>query len=124
MLARTVVAGRADERRSEKHDAAAQVYVVFNNQYLPRVIKYIWSATLPIGARFQNPLYARGRVIVLRSGSAEIGEWRREIVNFYEAYRNLFDEESGKVQGIGILTNSDATKSLAIADYDDFFLLP
>jgi hypothetical protein len=31
----------ADERAAEKHDAAAQVYVVFDNQYLPRVIKYI-----------------------------------------------------------------------------------
>jgi hypothetical protein len=114
----------ADERTAEKHDAAAQVYVVFNNQYLPTIIKYIWSAALPVGARFTNPLYTRGRVIVLRSGSAEIGEWRREIVNFYEDYKNLFGEEPGNVQGIGILSSSDATKSLAIADYDDFILLP
>src|SRR5262245_24813064 len=63
-----------DERMPESHDAAAQVYVIFDNQYLPRVIKYIWSATLPIGTRFTNPLYGRGRVIVLRSGPFKIGE--------------------------------------------------
>src|SRR5215468_644646 len=113
-----------DERMPESHDAAAQVYVIFDNQYLPRVIKYIWSATLPIGTRFTHPLYLRGRVIVLRSGSSKVGEWFRETASFYEDYKNLFGEEPGKVKGIAILSSSDLTKSLAIADYDDFILLP
>ena len=78
------------------------------------MINYIWSATLPIGTRFTNPLYGRGRVIVRRSASSQIGEWFHEI---------LFGEEPGKVQGIGILSSSDLTKGLAIADYDDFVLL-
>ena len=63
-------------------------------------------------------------VIVLRSGSSKVGEWFHEIVSFYEDYKNFFGEEPGKVQGIGILSSSDATQSLAIADYDDFILLP
>ena len=63
-------------------------------------------------------------VVVLRSGSSKVGEWFREIASFYEDYKNLFGEEPGKVQGIGILSSSDLTKSLAIADYDDFILLP
>ena len=88
------------------------------------MIKYIWSATLPIGTRFTNPLYGRGRVIVLRNGSFKIGERFREVASFYEDYKNLFGEELGKVQGIGILSSSDLTKSLAIADYDDLILLP
>jgi Protein of unknown function (DUF3047) len=66
----------------------------------------------------------RGRVIVLRSASSKIGEWFREIVSVYEDYKNLFGEEPGKVQGVGILSSSDLTQSLAIADYDDFILLP
>jgi Protein of unknown function (DUF3047) len=57
--------------------------VVFDNQYLPRVIKYIWSAALPAGASFTNPLYGgRGRVIVLRSGSSGKGEWHQQTVDF------------------------------------------
>jgi hypothetical protein len=31
---------------------------------------------------------------------------------------------SVRSQGIGILTSSDATKTVAAADYDDFVLLP
>jgi len=114
----------ADERMVEKHDAAAQVYVVFDNQYLPRVIKYIWSAGLPAGTGFTNPLYRRGRVIVLRSGSSGKGEWHQETVDFYHDYKRLFGEEPGQVQGTGILSSSDSTRSIVSADYDDFVLLP
>ena len=114
----------ADERDGQRHDAAAQVYVVFDNQYWPRVIKYIWSASLPIGTRFANPLYSRGKVVVLRNGQSDKTKWYEEGVNFYDDYQRLFNDKPGKVQGIGVLTSSDATKSLAIADYDDFVLLP
>ena len=41
-----------DERRPESDDAAAQVYVIFDNQYPPRVITYIWSTPRPISTRF------------------------------------------------------------------------
>jgi hypothetical protein len=33
----------ADERNGDKHDDDAQVYVIFDNQYWPRVIKYMAS---------------------------------------------------------------------------------
>ena len=114
----------ADERSAEKHDAAAQVYVVFDNQYWPRVIKYVWSASLPVGMSFTNPLYGRGRVVVLRNGQSDKNKWYDEEVNFLEDYRKFFGAEPGKVQGIGILTSSDSTMSVAAADYDDFVLLP
>jgi Protein of unknown function (DUF3047) len=114
----------ADERNAEKHDAAAQVYVIFDNHYWPRVIKFIWSATLPVRSRFTNPMYDRGRFVVLRSGMPKKPGWYEEQVNFYDEYKKFFGNKPGQVQGIGILTSSDSTKSLAIADYDDFVLLP
>ena len=120
---RTLPSG-ADERKAEKHDAAAQVYVIFDNRYWPRVIKFIWSASLPVGTRFTNPLYDRGRVVVLRSGPLDKATWYDERVNFYAEYKKFFGNEPGEVQGIGILTSSDSTKSAAAADYDDFVLLP
>lgn len=114
----------SNERNPDKHDAAAQVYVFFDNQYWPRIIKYIWSATLPVNLRFTNPLYGRGRIIVLQKGLSERDKWHEEAVNFYEDYKTFFAAEPSKVQGIGILTSSDATKGVASADYDDFILLP
>lgn len=113
----------ADEGRRETHDSAAGVYVIFDNRILPRVIKYVWSSTLPVGTQVQNPLYWRAKIVVLESGPSDLGQWRQETVNFYQDYQELFGEKPGQVQGIGLLTSSTATQSLAVADYDDFSLL-
>ncbi len=68
-----------DERRPETHDSAAGVYVIFDNHIFPRVIKYVWSATVPEGTRLQNPLYWRAKMVVLRSGPSGLGEWHQEM---------------------------------------------
>ena len=54
-------------------------------------------------------------VIILCNASSKIGEWFREMARFYGDYENLFGEEPGKVQGIGILSQLDLTQSLGIA---------
>ena len=112
-----------DERRKETHDSAAGVYVIFDNRILPRVIKYVWSSTVPTGTHIQNPLYWRAKMVVLRSGPADLGQWRQETVNVYQDYKDLFGAEPGQVLGIGLMTSSSFTKSVAAADYDDFLLL-
>src|SRR5581483_11687904 len=109
-----------DERRKETHDSAAGVYVIFDNPIFPRIIKYVWSSTVPVGTRLQNPLYWRAQMVVVESGSACLGEWKPETVNFYQDYKTLFGAEPGKVLGIGLMTSSSFTKSVAVADYDDF----
>jgi hypothetical protein len=114
----------ADERVSGKHDAAAQVYIIFDNQVRPRVVKYTWSSSLPVGTQFTSPLYSRNKDIVRRSGQPDSKRWYAEEVNILEDFKKLFGEEPGKVQGIAIFTSSDATKTTAAADYDDFVLLP
>ena len=114
----------ANERNADKHHAAAQVYVIFDSPNWPRVIKFTWSTSLSPGSRFTHPLYDRGRVVVLRSGPADAAIWLEGKVDFHAEYRRFLGNEPGQVQGIGILTSSNSTKSPAIADYDDFVLLP
>ena len=113
-----------DERAKRTNDSAAALYVVFDSTLVPRAIKYVWSSTLPVGSKFQSPVYWRAHVVVLQSGPAEDGEWRQETINFYEDYKTLYGFEPGEVQGIALLTDSDITKSVATADYDDITILP
>ena len=114
----------ADERLSDKHDTVAQVYVIFDNQILPRIIKYMWSGVVPEGSRFVHPLYSRARVVIVRTGMSDLNKWFEEKVNFYDDYKKFFDIEPGRVQGIALMSSSDSTRSVAAADYDDFVLLP
>lgn len=113
----------ADERSKQTNDSAAGVYVVFGNRVMPRVIKYVWSSTLPIGVRIDNPLYGRAKVVVLQSGPSGTDEWQQETVNLYQDYKELFGSEPGEAQGIAVLTDSDSTGGTAEAYYDDFALL-
>jgi hypothetical protein len=113
----------ADERTEKTNDSAAAVYVVFDSTVMPRAIKYVWSSSLPVGTRIKSPVYWRSRVVVLQSGAARVGEWQQEVINYYQDYKDFFGEEPGKVIGIAVLTDSDATKSVAEAHYDDFSLL-
>jgi Protein of unknown function (DUF3047) len=91
---------------------------------MPRILKYVWSASVPAGAHVQNPFYWRAKVIVLRSGDLALGQWREETVNFSTDYRRVFGAAPDQVLGIGLMTSADSTKSIAEADYDDFLLLP
>lgn len=113
-----------NERAKRTNDSAAAVYVVFDSTLIPRAIKYVWSATLPVGTKFDSPIYWRSKVVVLQSGPQSDGEWRQETINFYQDYKTLFGFEPGEVQGIAVLTDSDLTHSVAEADYDDFVILP
>lgn len=113
-----------DERTKKTNDSAAAVYVVFDSTIVPRAIKYVWSATLPVGSKFQSPEYWRAYVVVLQSGPSEDGQWRQETINFYEDYKALYGFEPGEVKGIALLTDSNVTRSVAAADYDDITILP
>lgn len=112
-----------DERTAHTNDSAAGVYVIYDNRVMPRAVKYVWSTTLPVGTRVTNPGYWRARTIVLRTGPTKLGTWQQETVNLYQDYKELFGTEPGEVQGIGLITSSDSTSSVAAADYDDFILL-
>ena len=112
-----------DERTKDTNNSAAAVYILFDSTWMPRAIKYVWSSSLPVGTRIKSPVYWRAWVVVLQSGTAHVGQWHQEAVNFYQDYKDFFGAEPGEVKGIAILTDSQATNSVAEADYDDFTLV-
>jgi hypothetical protein len=84
---------------------------------IPRAIKYVWSTTLP-----KRTVIVKGytRIVVLQSGEDQAGKWKVEAVNVYEDYKRFFGKEPPDPQGVAILTDANATESLASADYDNF----
>ena len=114
----------ADERRKSTNDSAAGVYVVFPGRFfIPRTLKYVWSSTLPVGTRQSSPASSSTKIIVLESGIAGEPAWRTVTVNVQQDYTALFGEPAPAARGIGILTDSNDTSSVAAADYADFQLL-
>jgi hypothetical protein len=109
------------ERKRETNDSGAGVYVIFKGKFkLNKIIKYVWSSTLPIGTTIESPFNKNTMIVVLQSGNEKTGKWIDESVNIRNDFITLFATEPPPVIGIAILSDSDNTSSQAIADYDDF----
>jgi len=106
-----------DERYKRTGDSAAGIYVIFQGYFRPDNIKYVWSASLPVGTTTQSPYNSRTKIVVLRNQSSPLGGWVSEKVNVYNDYKRLFGQEPRRVKAIAIMSDSDDTQSVAIAHY-------
>ena len=112
----------SDENNDKKNDSAAAV----------RSGLWPWPNHSNIsGARhFPRARSLRGEawgqyIIVLRSGTEDLGKWVWEEVNAYQDYRRLFGGDPRPVDYLGLLTDSNNTETVVAADYDDItFIIP
>lgn len=115
------VTGEALERK-DGSDAAARLYVYFKTSGLPwqkRNIDYVWSATLPVGTMLSSAFSSASKIIVVESGAASLGQWRRVQRNLVDDYTRCFGEDPPDVMAVGVMTDADNTMSEATAYYDD-----
>lgn len=115
-----------DERFNETNDSAAAVYIIYSKNLVgvPKVVKYVWSTTLPQGAATQRKGIGRPWSVVAKSGEQGMGIWHTEVFDAVAAFRETFGKNPPKNPiGLAILTDANSTKSYSEADYDDFKLL-
>jgi len=118
-----VLPGGGNENVKKRDDSGASVYVFFPGiLMLKKIVKYVWSTTLPRGTRTVSPFNSSLKVVVLRSGGDSLGIWVKESVNVFEDYTKFFGTSPEKALGVAILSDGDNTNSEAEADYDDFIL--
>jgi Protein of unknown function (DUF3047) len=107
-----------DFRKSETDDQAAQLFLAFTKT---KAIVYIWDTSAPQGLmESTSPVpFMTVKVVVVRSGTAELGKWVAETRNVYEDYRKLYGEEPPPVSGVRLQINSQHTKSSAESLFAD-----
>src|SRR5262249_58942972 len=89
-------------------------------------LKYVWSTGGAKGARCQhqrNPLVAQD-TIILEAGPP-VGAWVDEEIDLDAAFRTMFEDGNPNVdvpelQGLGIMTDGDETRTEASADFAKF----
>ena len=107
-----------DERAGETNDSAAALYVVFPRVwFIPEVIKYVWSRVVPKDTVIRRS--ARYSMIVIRSGETPLGEWAEESRNVAEDFEKIFGRKAPEPLAIGFLTDANAVKKSASADYGE-----
>jgi hypothetical protein len=80
-------------------------------------LMYVWSSKRPEGTVIVNPRTDRIRKLVVQSGPARLGDWLTYQRDIQADYTKAFGEPPGALVGIGIMTDSDNTGSIARAWY-------
>jgi hypothetical protein len=111
-----------DFRQKETDDQAGQVYVVFGTFKLTaKIVGYLWESKAPKFTTGVSPAWGKTRLIVLQSGSENIGKWMWEKRNVHDDYKALFGKEPSKANLISIFINSQHTKTRAECYYGEIY---
>lgn len=85
-----------------------------------RDITYYWSSELPAGTGYDCPLPNwKGKEfhVVIRSGSAGLGEWQAERRNLHDDYRDYMGAPPARVVRVWLIANSVFQRAEGVCDY-------
>jgi hypothetical protein len=80
-------------------------------------LMYVWESSVPVGTVIINPRTDRVRKIVVDSGPAHLRGWRDHRRDVAADFRLAFGEDPGPLVSMGVMTDSDNTRSRAQAWY-------
>ncbi len=87
-------------------------------------LMYVWCPTRAAGTVIHNPRTDRIRKLVVESGPARLNQWLSYERDIRADFRAAFGEEPGRLVGVAIMTDSDNTRSQALAWYGPVDLMP
>lgn len=108
------------ENDRDNDDYGARVYIFFPGwTFLTSyVLEYVWDNETPVGTVKTSPSSGRCKLIVVNSGTGEMGKWIAVERNLWDDYTRAFGGEPDRaVGGIGFMSDSDNTRSSAEAYY-------
>ncbi|MEO5631400.1 MAG: DUF3047 domain-containing protein [Nitrospiraceae bacterium] len=82
-------------------------------------LNYIWETKTPIGTIVENAYTDFAKMVVVESGTQNVGIWIDEERNIYEDYKKAFGEEPPMINGVAIMSDTDNTKEQVTAYYGD-----
>ncbi|MFH0995148.1 MAG: DUF3047 domain-containing protein [Pseudomonadota bacterium] len=95
-----------------KYGLAKQLY----GEYPPLAsLSYVWAGRNIAEPFFDNPYTDRAKMIPLRSGTGQLGQWVEEEVNILADYRRVFGEDPPASASLAIMNDSDNTGEAAVS---------
>jgi hypothetical protein len=111
---------KGPENTRANDDYGARVYFFFPGwSFLTSyVLEYVWDNETPAGTVKTSPSSGKCKLIVVNSGTADLGKWVAVERNLKEDFTKAFGWAPDRnVGGIGFMTDSDNTRSSAEAYY-------
>jgi hypothetical protein len=107
--ARVAIAFQGDEQRLVfRERVLSELVELLTGERLPyATLMYVWDAQLPVGTIANYPRSSRIRYLVVESGPERTGRWLRYRRDVFEDYRQVFNEEPGGLESVGVMTDGD-----------------
>jgi hypothetical protein len=103
-----------DARDPARNDQAVGLYVVFPRWPAPittsEVLGYVWDSAAPVGTVVPLSKAPNVRLLVVESGRAALGEWRRYERDVVRDYTAVFGAPPGRVGKLALMTDADNTR--------------
>jgi hypothetical protein len=116
-----------NERSKAGDDYPARVYVVVDGGLLAwRTIamNYVWASEQPKDSAWDNAFIGNAKMLALRSGSGEAGQWQQESRNVREDFRRFHGRDIDRIDGVAVMTDCDNTGGQAEAWFGDIRFVP
>lgn len=113
-----------DEKSKKGHDYAARVFVIKKTGKTAlsnRAINYVFSSNEKIGESWRSPFTKKSIDYVLSTTKNNQNEWVTVKANVKADFKKLHNLDVDEIEGIAIMTDTDNSKKLAIAYYQNIY---
>jgi hypothetical protein len=116
---RIVLAFEGDRSRFAPRDALlSELARTLTGEELPyATLMYVWCNKRAPGSVIVSPRTGRVRTLVVESGAGKLNQWLDYERDIRADYERAFGEPPGALVGVGIMTDSDNTRTTAQAWY-------
>ena len=123
---RVVLAFDGDRTKfSTKNAMLSEMARMLTGEEMPyATLMYVWCPTRQAGSVIHNPRTDRIRKLVVESGTARLGQWVDYAQDIRADFIQAYGEEPGALIAVGIMTDSDNTRSTTQAWYGPLRMIP
>jgi hypothetical protein len=123
---RVVLAFDGDRSKfSAKNAMLSELARALTGEEMPyATLMYVWCNQRPAGSVIHNPRTDRIRKLVVESGEQRLGQWLEYAQDIRADFIRAFGEEPGTLTAVGIMTDSDNTRSSTQAWYGPLTMVP
>jgi hypothetical protein len=123
---RVILAFEGDRRKfSARNSMLSELALALTGEEMPyATLMYVWCNKREPGTVINSARTDRVRTIVVESGAKKLNRWLDYERNIRADYERAFGEPPGALVAIGIMTDSDNTRSTATAWYGPVQLAP
>ena len=114
--------GPIDERTRGGDDYSARVYVLRRRPlrfWMTTALNYVWSSSIPKGTAWPNAYTSAVRMVSVRSGASETGQWIDEQRDVREDFLKLLGRRVRHIDGVALMTDTDDAGGTAVTYYGD-----